>query len=129
MVSVNAWVKGLGSVLLALVLANPVCFCRAELAPEALAEVPETGRCCGEKPEHSAPEPGSPFLPCDCAMTVELGPVLALEALDKPIWVALRVGQWREPPVATDFPGAARAPRVVDIHGPPLRLLHSVFLL
>ncbi len=125
--TVNGWMKVLGSGLLALMLANPLCFCRAELAPVSAA--PAKGGCCGEKPEQPAPEPGSPFLPCDCAMTLDWGPMLALEVLDKPAGVALSTGNGMKPSVRLIAMSAAPQPHAVDIHGPPLRLLHSVFLL
>jgi len=127
--AVKEWVKVLGSGLLALVLANPLCFCRAELAPKSPGEVPAQGGCCGEKPGQPAPESESPFLPCDCAMTQDWGSLLALEVLDKPAGVALSTVDGMKPSVRLIAMSAAPQPRAVDIHGPPLRLLHSVFLL
>ena len=123
-------VAGLG-----LILANPVCICRAESMPSAEAvEATETqSSCCSKRAEPSGDAP-APFVPapCDCEISVNEGLAqaqdkFAIPTVDAQAFQANKSVLTIQP--ALTFALSIAAPPAAEFRGPPLRHLHSVYRL
>lgn len=114
---------------LALILANPVCVCRAESMPSAEDAPDSQGSCCSKRTEPSggASEPYVPT-PCECEAGVDAG--IAQVKVDFSIANATlqRNVRLEVQPVFTFAPLASSLP-AAEFRRPPLRHLHSVYRL
>ncbi len=114
---------------LALILANPVCVCRAESMPSAEGAPDSQGSCCSKRTEPSGDD-SEPFVPapCECESGAGVGLVQVKVDLSIPNAVVHRNASLDVQPVFTFAPLASSLP-AAEFRRPPLRHLHSVYRL